>query len=616
MLGVPGVARAAAPPQWVEVRSPHFVVISDANEKTARRTAGQFERMRALFQKVLPSGAADAGIPVTVLALRNRAGFETMTPADRQGKGQMSLAGLFLPTQDRNYVLLRMDVETEHPFSVVYHEYTHFLTRKSEWLPVWLNEGLAEFYENTDIHESDVMLGQPSTNDILFLRENRLIPLATLFAVDHNSPYYHDQDKGSVFYAESWALTHMIISADFANKTRRMGDYAQLLAAHTDPVMAAQKAFGDLGQLQKALDNYVSNGNYKQFAMKTGFTSDDASFAARPLTLTDVNSVRADVLAHVGREREASAMIDDVLRADPTNALAHETKGSLAYREHDTSTAEKEYAEAVRLKSESYLAYFHYATLAMREKEKGQDEAVESALRTCIKLAPEFPQGYDALAQFFAMRNEKLDEAHNLTLKAVQLEPAELSYRVNAASVLVQQKDFDGAIAVLKSAGAVTHGPQEREMLQARLNEVVRYKQQMARYESAREARASGAQDSSAASAGAGGAAVDVTPGGTAEDAKFPLPTAGAPKKSARGVLRNVRCSYPASITMELEQPGKSLTLFAPNMYKLTFSTMGYQDAREMDPCKMLTGMKARVTYAEVSDKTLTGQVDSIELSK
>ena len=68
----------------------------------------------------------------------------------------------------------------------------------------------AEFFQNTDIHEKDVLLGQVSIDNIMWLRQNRLLPLPTLFAVDHNSPYYHEENKGSIFYAESWALVYYI----------------------------------------------------------------------------------------------------------------------------------------------------------------------------------------------------------------------------------------------------------------------------------------------------------------------------------------------------------------------------------------------------------------------
>ena len=52
------------------------------------------------------------------------------------------------------------------------------------WMPLWLNEGLAEFMQNTEIRDKDVLLGEPSADDILYLRQNRLIPLDVLFKVD------------------------------------------------------------------------------------------------------------------------------------------------------------------------------------------------------------------------------------------------------------------------------------------------------------------------------------------------------------------------------------------------------------------------------------------------
>ena len=85
LTGIP--ATAATPPQWVEVRSPHFVVISDTNEKEARKLAGQFERMRSLFQTVLPHTGGDASLPITVMALKDRKGFQSLEPASYLGKG-------------------------------------------------------------------------------------------------------------------------------------------------------------------------------------------------------------------------------------------------------------------------------------------------------------------------------------------------------------------------------------------------------------------------------------------------------------------------------------------------------------------------------------------------
>ena len=120
-----------------------------------------------------------------MLALKDRKAFQALEPEVYLAKGQIDLAGLFMRAPDKNYILLRLDAQGEHPFATVYHEYTHFMMRNaSEWMPLWLNEGLAEFYQNTDIQDKEVLLGQASPDDILYLRQNRLLPLTTLLKVD------------------------------------------------------------------------------------------------------------------------------------------------------------------------------------------------------------------------------------------------------------------------------------------------------------------------------------------------------------------------------------------------------------------------------------------------
>jgi hypothetical protein len=52
------LARMAAahdkPENWLEVRSQHFTVVTNANEKAGRRIADQFERMRSVFHVAFP----------------------------------------------------------------------------------------------------------------------------------------------------------------------------------------------------------------------------------------------------------------------------------------------------------------------------------------------------------------------------------------------------------------------------------------------------------------------------------------------------------------------------------------------------------------------------------
>lgn len=305
-LAAPSAPARDKQENWLQISSPHFVVATNASEKQGRRIADQFERMRSVFRAAFPRMTIDSGTPIVVLAVKDEKGFRSLEPEAYLAKGSLKLGGLFLRTAEKNYVLMRLDAEGAHPYSVIYHEYTHFLVSKSaELMPLWMNEGLAEFYENTEIQEKEASLGEPSAGDLQWLRENRLLPLATLFAVDHNSPYYHEEKKGSIFYAESWALTHYIITSDFPQKGHRLNDYMALLDQKIDPIEAASRAFGDLKQLQSNLESYVRQGAFHYFKMSTTTEVDNSAFQVQPLSPTQSDALRADFLAYNQRTADA-----------------------------------------------------------------------------------------------------------------------------------------------------------------------------------------------------------------------------------------------------------------------------------------------------------------------
>jgi hypothetical protein len=49
---------------------------------------------------------------------------------------------------------------------------------------------------------------------------------------------------------------------------------------------------------------------------------------------------------------------------------------------------------------------------------------------------------------------------------------------------------------------------------------------------------------------------------------------------------------------------------------KIDLTALNFTPTGNMNPCKDFEGMKARVQYAESSDKTVDGQVVSVELRK
>jgi len=600
----------AAPTQWTEVRSEHFGVLTDANEKQGRQIVDQFERMRWVFHTLFPKLNVDPPEPISILALKNYKSFQTLEPAEYLAKGQMRLGGLFLKTQNRNYVLLTLDAEQEHPYATVYHEYTHLqFAGDSEWMPLWLDEGLAEFFQNTDIHDKNVVLGQPSVSDILYLRQNQLLPLETLFKVDHNSPYYHEEQKGSVFYAESWALTHFLEVNDHDKHLHQMNDYLALVQNHEDPVEAARKAFGDLKQLKGTLDGYIHNGNYKEFVMNSAAAPlDQASYRARQVTQAEADAERADFLACVGRKQDALNLLDSVLQADPKNSQAYETKGDIAFRDGDQQSARKWFGEAVKLDSQSYLANYYYAAMSIGRGVSDEDASIESSLRTAMRLNPSFAPSYDELALFFARERRNLEEAHTLELHAIQLDQGNVGYRINASTILMTQGKYADAIRALTMASNLAKTPAEQAMLRANMDAAKQMQENSAH--TTLVTNVTTIENGSSA-------AVDALPAIPVETKpKHPTEALSGTKHEALGTIRHVECSGNSVMDFQVVTLKKTIALYSNNYYQLDLTALGFEPKREMNVCKDIEGFKARVRYADSSDKSVDGQVVSIELRK
>jgi len=105
--------------------------------------------------------------------------------------------------------------------------------------------------------------------------------------------------------------------------------------------------------------------------------------------------------------------------------------------------------------------------------------------------------------------------------------------------------------------------------------------------------------------------AVDVV-----KEPKHPTEPANGPKHQALGVIRGVQCSYPAEIEFQVVTEKKPVSLYSNNYLKIDLTALGFTPSGDMNPCKDFEGMKARVQYAETTDKTIDGQVVAVELRK
>lgn len=620
---------ALAAPKWVEVNSPHFKVLTDAGPYEALALAEQFERMRETFTTLLRTNPSDAA-PVLVIALRNGKEFRQIEPAAYLGKGKLDLAGYFMERDGQAYILLRLDTEGPHPYATIYHEYTHYILRDDyTWMPLWLNEGLAEFYQNTDIYSGEVDLGQPNLDDLMYLRDHKLIPVATLMQITASSPYYHEEQKGTIFYAESWALVHYLIVLDRQNGTERLEAYENNLMNREDGLTAARNAFGSLRKLDKDLSDYLDHLSYAYFRLKLNTRMTKAEFHIETVPATDADAIRAGVMVDSHRLNEARTLLQSVLKQEPNSAMANRMMGYLELRSGDWHAAENWYAGALHLDPNSYMANYRFAQCAMRNRDEAEDTKVEAALRKTIALNPNFAPAYDLLARFYDIHLENEPEAHMLEVKAVALEPENVQYRLNTAVGLANAGDFDNALRVLDTARQVARNHAEMAMIdeisqrvraeQAMLN---RSNSQMMMVQNTHTALGSATVPHNGTETSPMRAQVTTIEGSkpvisvVSTVPNFPSGPQPGTKHIVNGVIKKSICYDPSTLVLTLDTDGKNLTLYRNNYFHIKFSTLGVQIKDELHPCTEMVGMHAQVTYAEVHNSAAAGQILTIQLTK
>jgi hypothetical protein len=156
------LSASAGERSWVEVRSPHFRVISDGNDNDARRVAREFEQMRAVFSSGFPGFQLDSGAPLMVLAPRDESSMKALAPEFWKRKGAKP-AGFFRHGWEKQFAVVQLDDVRPGAYQVVYHEYAHSLLHMNfHWIPLWLDEGLADFYGSTRFEQSRTLVGAPS----------------------------------------------------------------------------------------------------------------------------------------------------------------------------------------------------------------------------------------------------------------------------------------------------------------------------------------------------------------------------------------------------------------------------------------------------------------------
>lgn len=335
---------------WYELRSPHFVVVSNTRAGRVTELTVELERMVEAVGSVIRQPKTNRE-PTLVVLLSPTGVFNDYCSSVLRRSCE-GLGGWFL-TSHLGSAILANAVDYDRARTTVCHELTHkLLFQTSPSLPLWLQEGLAEFYGTFMLYGDYVRIGQPILGHLATIARYGVPKLDRLLATSPDSPEYVGEEGRGPFYAGAWLLTHYLM----IGSPQRHGQLARYIAA-IDRGEAADAAFwavtgAKAEGLEKELWAYTQESRMPALRVNTGelapivlaqprrLAYDEVLLhLAKPLTRTKANdldavalverartanpksaaaaALRAWMLAQEGRIDESSALFEVAITLDP-----------------------------------------------------------------------------------------------------------------------------------------------------------------------------------------------------------------------------------------------------------------------------------------------------------
>ena len=407
---------AATHDHWLKITSANFELYTTAGERAGRDLVRHFEQVRSFFLQAFGSRLS-ASRPVRIIAFKNEKEYQPYRPNE--------FATAFFQPGAIHDLIVMSSASSEH-YPVAVHEFTHLMIHQSGMeLPPWLNEGLAELYSSLEPSGEKILVGQLIPARLHVLRSEPWIPLDTLVAVDHSSPFYNEKSHAGMFYAESWALVHML-NLDPAYRPQLKSLVAAL--KDNDPPASFAKAYGkQLEEVDAALRAYFSAPTVHAELFDVQLPKSVDAPEIQPAASLPARLALAELLANRrGRSEDARAAYDQLAAKYPDRWEVQEGLAQFAWQQRRLPDAAQHFARAVELGCRNLASFLLYSRILGFNNQPKEEAAVLS------KAATLFPESDEVKLELGAtlVRDGAYDEAVAALLAIKKVGTAEQAYRL------------------------------------------------------------------------------------------------------------------------------------------------------------------------------------------
>lgn len=386
------LATTANAATWTRVATPHFELYTTENEKAARAGILHFEQVRNFFLQASPikASAVQPGneAPARLIAFSGRDQFVNYTPNTRA-------AAYYTPNSRHDYIVMTDLSPESNRFAV--HEYMHLIVRHSGLrIPLWLNEGWAEVYSSLRTVKDGVAVGDLLPDRMKALEATPWLDFQTLTAVDGKSPIYNEGDRTGLFYAQSWALTHMLFLAP--DYKANFGRFVMALHRGATTEDAFRQAYNKSGdQVFSDLHKYFDRRKLFGAVFQVQLPKTDAEPQSAPVSDFASALMLGDLQAALHHPDQANAEYAKAIKESPDNADLMLSLGYLAAEQRDLALARRYFTRAWDAGSKDPQMCLALAIVEISEK--SPPSKIIPILERALQSRPGFPEALMYLGQ-------------------------------------------------------------------------------------------------------------------------------------------------------------------------------------------------------------------------
>ncbi len=395
-----------------EQRSHHFTIITNTSKKLAGQISQALEQQYKDFVfRFQVRKAPKQPLPVKIFA--ERAEFKKYTSVNANKGTSERAAGYFDP--NRVEIVLFWSDDPEDVLQTLYHEVTHYFVSlymgPRAYAPMWLDEGLAVYFEASLFKDGRLETGRIPHGRLLELQEaikaGKHHPLRKLMGMKDYGPGGYDL----LGYAEGWSVVYFFAKSAGGHNAKNFGRYMDEIKKGRRHQDAFKKAFNATPEQLEAA--------WKPFVMGLGMKSAEGWYERG--------------LHHYYQQHfeEAVEACDKAIKIDPKHAKAFLIKGHSHFWLNKVSEAYEALKTSTDLDPKQPRAFYFLARTMERLKaagdKRGNEHAQEQAYLKAIQLRPDYAEALGLLAWLYAIAQDpklnKIKDAIPIAQRAVELDP-------------------------------------------------------------------------------------------------------------------------------------------------------------------------------------------------